>query len=142
MTPISTITTAGIAPSEAGAASGLSNTLRNLGGAVGRATLATILTKRAQFHSNVIGQSVTIYRDEVRQRIDALTHYFLAHGKADAVAAQHEAIVAIGKIVKHQALILAFSDAFAMIGAVLAVAALALLFARKTNAGAQGAGAH
>jgi hypothetical protein len=29
-----------------------------------------------------------------------------------------------------------------MIGAVLAVAALALLFARKTNAGAQGAGTH
>jgi len=74
LTPISTITTAGIAPSEAGAASGLSNMLRNLGGAVGTATLATILTKREQFHSNVIGQSVTIYRDEVRQRIDALTH--------------------------------------------------------------------
>jgi DHA2 family multidrug resistance protein len=142
LTPISTITTAGIAPSEAGAASGLSNMLRNLGGAVGTATLATILTKREQFHSNVIGQSVTIYRDEVRQRIDALTHYFLAHGKVDTIAAQHEAIVAIGKIVKHQALILAFSDAFAVIGAVLAAAAVALLFARKINAGAGGAGAH
>ena len=39
LTPISAITTAGIAPSEAGAASGLSNMLRNLGGAVGTATL-------------------------------------------------------------------------------------------------------
>ena len=45
------------APSEAGAASGLSNMLRNLGGAVGTATLATVLTKREQFHSNIIGQS-------------------------------------------------------------------------------------
>jgi DHA2 family multidrug resistance protein len=142
LTPISTITTAGIAPSEAGAASGLSNMLRNLGGAVGTATLATILTKREQFHSNVIGQSITIYRDEVRQRIDALTHYFLAHGTSDAVAAQHQAIVAIGKIVRHQALIFAFSDAFAVIGAVLAVAAAAILFARKINAGAGAAGAH
>lgn len=127
LTPISTITTAGIAPSEAGAASGLSNMLRNLGGAVGTATLATILTKREQFHSNVIGQSLTLYRDEVRQRIDVLMHYFQAHGKADAIAAQHEAIVAISKMVKHQALILAFSDAFAVIGAVLAVGAMALL---------------
>jgi len=142
LTPISAITTAGIAPSEAGAASGLSNMLRNLGGAVGTATLATILTKREQFHSNIIGQSVTLYRDEVRQRIDALTHYFLSHGHADRLAAQHEAILAIGKIVKHQALILAFSDAFAVIGAVLAVAAAALLFARKTNPGEAGAGAH
>ena len=69
LTPFSTITTAGIAPTEAGAASGLSNMLRNLGGAVGTATLATVLTKREQFHSNVIGQSVTLYREEVRQRI-------------------------------------------------------------------------
>ena len=39
LTPITAITTAGIAPSEAGAASGLSNMLRNLGGAIGTATL-------------------------------------------------------------------------------------------------------
>ena len=81
LTPFSTITTAGIAPSEAAAASGLSNMLRNLGGAVGTATLATVLTKREQFHSNVIGQSVTLYREEVRQRIAGLTNYFLAHGR-------------------------------------------------------------
>src|SRR5271166_632317 len=48
LTPISAITTGGIAPSEAGAASGLSNMMRNLGGAVGTATLATVLTKREQ----------------------------------------------------------------------------------------------
>jgi MFS transporter, DHA2 family, multidrug resistance protein len=39
LTPISAITTAGIGPSDAGAASGLSNMLRNLGGAIGTATL-------------------------------------------------------------------------------------------------------
>src|SRR5215470_4584142 len=74
LTPISAITTAGIAPSEAGAASGLSNMLRNLGGAVGTATLATVLTRREQFHSNIIGQSVTLARDEVRERISELTN--------------------------------------------------------------------
>ena len=62
--------------------------LRNLGGAVGTATLGTILTKREQFHSNIIGQSVTLARDEVRQRIDDLTHYFLAHGISDPATAQ------------------------------------------------------
>ena len=36
---------------------------RNLGGAIGTAVLATVITKREQFHSNIIGQSVTIYRD-------------------------------------------------------------------------------
>ncbi len=141
LTPLSSITTGGIAPSEAGAASGLSNMLRNLGGAVGTATLATVLTKREQFHSNIIGQSVTLYRDEVRERITEMTNYFLSHGISDPPAANHQAIVAIGNIVKRQALIIGFSDTFAIIGAVLTIAAVALLFARKITAGS-GAAAH
>src|SRR5271166_3364395 len=142
LTPISAITTGGIAPSEAGAASGLSNMLRNLGGAVGTATLATVLTKREQFHSNVIGQSITLYSDETRRRIAGLTDYFASHGTVDRAAAQHEAMAAIGKIVHRQALIMAFSDTFAVIGIVLAAAAIALLFARKTTLGAGAAGGH
>jgi MFS transporter, DHA2 family, multidrug resistance protein len=141
LTPISAITTAGIGPGDAGTASGLSNMLRNLGGAVGTATLATILTKREQFHSNIIGQSVTVYRDEVRQRITDLTNYFISHGVADPAAAKHQAIVAIGNTVKRQALIMGFSDTFAVIGVILAIAAVALLFARKAKPGA-GGGAH
>ena len=63
LTPITAITTAGIAAADAAAAAlGLTNMLRNLGGAVGTATLGTVLTKREQFHSNIIGQSVTPWR--------------------------------------------------------------------------------
>jgi DHA2 family multidrug resistance protein len=142
LTPITAVTTAGIAPSEAAAASGLSNMLRNLGGAVGTATLATVLTKREQFHSNIIGQSITLTRDEVRQRIADLTHYFMAHGVADPAMAQAKAIAAIGAIVKRQALILGFSDTFAVIGVLLALAAVALLFARKAAPGGGAGGAH
>jgi MFS transporter, DHA2 family, multidrug resistance protein len=141
ITPLSSITTAGTAPAEAGAASGLANMLRNLGGAIGTATLATVLTKREQFHSNIIGQSVTLYRDEVRERIDQLTNYFLAHGISDVATAKHQAIVAIGNAVRRQALTMGFSDAFAIVGVVLAIAAVALLFTRKVRPGA-GAGAH
>ena len=97
--------------------------LRNLGGAIGTAVLATVLTRREQFHSNIIGQSVTLYREEVRQRIAELTNYFLAHGISDPATAKHQAIVAIGKAVKRQALIIGFSDTFAVIGAVLFLSA-------------------
>jgi MFS transporter, DHA2 family, multidrug resistance protein len=142
ITPISAITTGGIAPAEAGAASGLSNMLRNLGGAVGTATLSTVLTKREQFHSNIIGQAVTLTRDEVRQRISDLTAYFVAHGVPDPAHAQHEAIVEIGRIVRRQALIMGFSDAFAVIGVLLAVAAIAVLFARRLGSAGGDAGAH
>lgn len=142
LTPITTITTAGIAPSEAGAASGLSNMLRNLGGAVGTAALGTILTKREQFHSNIIGQSVTIYREEVRQRIADLTHDFVSHGVSDPDVAQRKALVALGSAVRRQALIMGFSDTYAILGVLLVVAALSLLFTRKVRAAAGAGGAH
>ena len=141
ITPISAITTAGIAPSEAGAASGLSNMMRNLGGAIGTATLATVLTKREQFHSHIVGQSVTLFRDEVRQRLDSMTTFFLGHGVSDKATAARMAIVQLGAIVRRQALIMGFSDTFAVIGILLAIAAIALLFAKKAKSAA-GAGAH
>jgi MFS transporter, DHA2 family, multidrug resistance protein len=142
LTPVTAVITGGILPSEAAAASGLSNMLRNLAGAVGTATLSTILTKREQFHSNIIGQSVTLSRDEVRQRIDQMTSYFLSHGISDPAVAQHQAIVSLGAAVKRQALIMAFSDAFAVVGALLAIAAVLLLFAKKMKASGGAAGAH
>jgi MFS transporter, DHA2 family, multidrug resistance protein len=70
-----------------------------------------------------------------------MTNYFLSHGVSDPAAANHQAIVAIGNIVKRQALIMGFSDTFAVIGVILAIATIALLFARKPKVG-PGAGAH
>jgi hypothetical protein len=78
---------------------------RNLGGAIGTAVLATIVTKREQFHSNIIGQSVDLGREEVRNSITELTNYFLSHGVTDRAAAQHQAIVVLGNTVKRQALV-------------------------------------
>ncbi|SON55389.1 Multidrug resistance protein B [Hartmannibacter diazotrophicus] len=140
LTPITAITTGGIAPADAAAASGLTNMLRNLGGAAGTATLGTILTKREQFHSNIIGQSVSTGRAEVQTRLDELTGYFMSHGVSDHTKAASQAVIALGRIVKRQALIMGFSDTFAVIGVVLAIAAITLLMAKKTTGG--GAGAH
>jgi len=60
----------------------------------------------------------------------------------DPAHAQHEAIVQIGRIVHRQALIMGFSDAFAVIGVLLAAAAIAVLFARKVRDVGGGAGGH
>lgn len=142
LTPLTAIATLDIAPKDAANASGLFNMLRNLAGAIGTASLETIITKREQFHSNIIGQSVTVYKDNVRQRIAEMTNYFMSHGISDIATAQHKAIVALGNIVKRQALVMAFSDTFAVIGVMLAIAAVALIFARKGRPGAGAAGAH
>ena len=139
LTPLTSVTTGGIAPQDAAAASGISNMLRNLGGAIGTAVLATVITKREQFHSNIIGQSVTLGREEVRDRIAQLTNFFIAHGVPDPAAAHQQAIIALGKAVKQQALVMGFSDTFALIGAVLVLAAIAVLLTRKVKAAAGGA---
>jgi DHA2 family multidrug resistance protein len=140
LTPLTSVTTGDIAPQDAAAASGISNMFRNLGGAIGTAVLATVITKREQFHSNIIGQSVTLGREEVRSRISQMTDFFLAHGVPDPAAARQQAIVALGNAVKRQALVMGFSDTFAVIGVVLVLAAVAVAFTRKVKA--SGAGAH
>jgi DHA2 family multidrug resistance protein len=139
LTPLTSLTTGDIAPQDAAAASGISNMLRNLGGAIGTAVLATVITKREQFHSNIIGQSVTLGREEVRGRIAQTADYFLTHGVSDPAAAHQQAIIALGKAVKHQALVMGFSDTFAVIGVVLGLAAFAVLLTRKVRGAAAGA---
>jgi DHA2 family multidrug resistance protein len=140
LTPLTSVTTGSIAPQDAAAASGISNMLRNLGGAIGTAVLATVVTKREQFHSNIIGQSVTLGREEVRTRIAEMTAFFQAHGVPDPAAARQQAIITLGKAVKHQALVMGFSDTFAVIGAVLVFSAIAVLLTRKAKG--SGAAAH
>jgi MFS transporter, DHA2 family, multidrug resistance protein len=140
LTPLTSVMTGELAPQDAAAASGISNMLRNLGGAIGTAVLATVITKREQFHSNIIGQSVTLGREEVRSRIAEMTDYFTAHGVADPAAAHMQVIVALGKLVKQQALVMAFSDTFAVIGVALVLAAVAVALTRKVRG--SGAGAH
>src|SRR5690349_21275844 len=142
LAPLSNVSLGSVAPQDAAAASGISNMMRNLGGAIGTAVLATIVTKREQFHSNIIGQSVDLGRETVRTRIAEMTNYFLSHGVADPAAAHQQAIIALGKAVKRQALVLGFSDTFLVLGVVLLLSAAAILLTRKAKAGAAGGGAH
>jgi MFS transporter, DHA2 family, multidrug resistance protein len=139
--PLSAVATAGIEAENAGSASGLFNMMRNLGGAVGIAMLQTFLTKREQYHSNVLTQSVSMLEQANRARIDQLTQYFMSHGVADHAEATHRALVAIGNIVQKQAYILAFSDTFYLLGAALIVALMAALLLKKPDHLASG-GAH
>jgi DHA2 family multidrug resistance protein len=129
--PLSAVATAGIEAENAGSASGLFNMMRNLGGAVGIALLQTLLTKREQYHSNVLMQSVSMLEQATQARIEKLTQYFVSHGAIDHVDAARRAYVAIGKIVQKQAFILAFSDMFFLLGAGLIVALAASMMLKK-----------
>jgi MFS transporter, DHA2 family, multidrug resistance protein len=133
MAPLSAIAIAGIEPEYAGSASALFNAMRNLGGAVGIALLQTLLTKREQFHSDVLSSQVTLFATATRQRLDRLVDYFLAHGTSDRTIANGEAALAIGRAVRHQAFMLGFSDVIIIQSAVLGLGLAAVLFLRGTS---------
>jgi EmrB/QacA subfamily drug resistance transporter len=59
-TPLAYAATAGVPPSEAGLASGLVNTSRQIGGAVGLAVLATVATSRTTHASAVVNRFVAL----------------------------------------------------------------------------------
>jgi DHA2 family multidrug resistance protein len=139
--PLSAVATAGIEQENAGSASALFNMMRNLGGAIGIAALQTFLTKREQFHSNILTNSVSLFAEATRSRIDRLTSYFLSHGISDVATTQHKAIVAVAGRVKQQANIMAFSDTFYLLGIALIIALVATLFLKKPGH-LTGGGAH
>jgi MFS transporter, DHA2 family, multidrug resistance protein len=139
MTPLAGIAMIGITPAEAGAASGLFNMLRNLGGAIGTAALETVFTKREQYHSFIINADVSALQPATRAQLAALQRYFMAHGSPDAAAAMQRAAIAVGDIVRAQATYMGYADCFALLGAVLLCAAFAVAMLSKGVAAAGGA---
>ncbi|KJH71822.1 DHA2 family efflux MFS transporter permease subunit [Aliterella atlantica] len=131
--PLTTIATAGIEKEQAGSASGLFNMMRNLGGSMGIAALATLLTRREQFHSNRLGDSISLYDFNTQQRIDQLTQYFVSRG-ADMNTAHDRAIASLGNIVRREAYVMAFNDCFYFIGIALLLSGVAIIFFKKTKA--------
>jgi DHA2 family multidrug resistance protein len=139
LAPLSAISTAGIEAENAGSASGLFNMTRNLGGAVGIAVLQTVITKREQFHDNILMSSVSAFNEATRQRIANLTHYFLTHGITDTAVARHQAIIAIGRTVRRQAFVMSYSDVFFLLGLGLVISLVATLLLKKGAGSAAGA---
>jgi DHA2 family multidrug resistance protein len=139
LTPLSVIAMIGITPAEAGAASGLFNMMRNLGGAIGTAAVETFFTKREQYHSFIINAHVSSLEPATQSRLASLQQYFMAHGVPDPGAAMHQAIIAVGQAIRAQAAIMGYADCFGLIGAALAGALLLVALLRKGSAAVAGA---
>ena len=141
MVPLSSIATAGMEKQEAGSASGLFNMMRNLGGSLGIAALATLLTRREQFHSNRLVDNVSLYDPQTQERLQQMTQFFMSKG-ADLATAQNQAMTAISNVVRREAYVMAFNDCFYFVGIALFLSGFAVLFFKKVKPGAGGAGAH
>lgn len=114
----------GLEKSEMGSASGLFSTVRNVGGAIGIALAGQFVVEREKLHAARIGDTVTPFSPAFRERmvewVQALAHHQLdRHGALHAKAAEplrQKALAMMDQAVHHQALLLAYSDAFLVAG--------------------------
>ncbi|HWV08816.1 MAG TPA: MDR family MFS transporter [Pseudomonas sp.] len=133
MVTISLIATAYVMPQDAGSASSLFNILRNLGGAIGIALLATLLDARAKVYFDYLREALVPSNPQVAERLALLT---------EKLGSEQAALAKLSEITHQQAAIMAYNDAFHCIGIALGISMLAVLLTRKLPSGATGGAAH
>lgn len=130
--PITTLATGRIEPKEAGSASALFNMLRNLGGSIGIACLATQLDVREKLHSLRLGESVSLFSSATTERLAILSERFLAQG-AEAVTAGWQAAGGLAATVHKEAGVLAYGDCFYLLGGILLSISMLVWFCRPVR---------
>ncbi len=131
MVPLSTLTTGDIPQEEAAPASSLFNMMRNLGGSIGVAMVSTFVTQREQLHSSRIGEAVTMTATAVQDRLNQYTQLFINRG-ADSALAMQEATKMLDRLVRREAYIQAYNDAFFLLAIVIGVSVFAVMFLKRT----------
>jgi DHA2 family multidrug resistance protein len=114
-------------------ATGLNSLLRQLGGSVGLAIFATLLTRFGIQARASIGAHLTSMRPEAGERLAAITRGLLSRG-VDAATSQLAAAKAMGGLVFGQSMMLAFEKDFFLAGVIfLCVLPLLLLLKVSTQ---------
>jgi len=109
--PLNTVALANIQREKMGNATSLLNVVRNLGGAMGVAIMATLLARRGQAHQTALVGHLHLGDTETAQRLAMWKSHFAAQG-ADPFTAQRRAVGALYHEVTQQAQLLAVADVF------------------------------
>ncbi|MGC6369284.1 MDR family MFS transporter [Pseudomonas sp. K2I15] len=133
MVTISLIATAYIMPKDAGSASSLFNILRNLGGAIGIALLATLLDARTKTYFDYLREAIVPTNPQVAERMATLTEKF---------GSETAALGKLSEIAHQQAQIMAYNDAFHFVGLALGISMVAILLTKALPAGLKAGEAH
>ena len=113
--PINTAAFTGIPMLKSSSASAIINLSRNLGGSFGIALTASYLARQEQRHQNYLGAHVDLTQGNTAGFLDGLTRHFIDMGST-AVDATRQATGVLYATVIKQATMLAFLDAFQMLG--------------------------
>ena len=118
--------TRNVKPEQGPTAAALFNLSRIVGQTAGIGAVSALITRREDFHSAVLVDSVNNANSAIAQRLDGLTAGFMAANGNAALAAK-QAWASLSATLSNQAFVLAFADVFVIIAAVLAVSALLVL---------------
>lgn len=123
--PLSLATLGPLPPREIAAGAGFYSLTRQLGSSIGIALITTMVERRAASHRADLVAQVSLYRQPVIDRLNAMTAGFARDG--DLVGARHRAMEMLDRIVNGQAALLSYSDIFFYV-ALAFVCSLPLLF--------------
>jgi DHA2 family multidrug resistance protein len=115
--PLMALAMARISPEKMGNATSIFNLMRNIGGSVGIATMTTFLARRSQVHQNHLVAHVRAGSPQTYQMLEGMKRNFFLHG-FDPVTASHKAYAAVYGMVQQHAAMLAFVEAFWVMGVV------------------------
>ena len=134
ITPLSALAAGSQPPSQQAHASAIFNIMRNLGGSVGIAMLATFLTNREHLHFSVIAERLTRNSPRTAQAINQFAQLLMAKAPGSDVA-HMQAVAELANMVRREAFTMAYSDCFFVLGFALLFAMLGLLLMPKPKSG-------
>jgi DHA2 family multidrug resistance protein len=121
--PANMIALGSVSPDRLKNAAGLYNLTRDLGGAIGLATIGTIMNNRLHFHWNRLIEDINPARSAVQQFLEAQTNRFDSLIPGDP---SHAAVKLLANLVQREALVLTYNDVLMLLGG-LFVASLMLM---------------
>ena len=126
--PLGTITFGTLKDEFIGAATGLFNLMRNIGGSIGISITATLLANRAQMHQSLMISHLNPYNPVYQNKIHEVTQFFAL--KSGYIAASYQAKSALYNSLRQQASLWGFVDNFRLF-ALLCLVMIPLIFCFK-----------
>jgi DHA2 family multidrug resistance protein len=126
--PANMIALGSVSPDRLKNAAGLYNLTRDLGGAIGLATIGTIMNNRLHFHWNRLIEDINPARSAVQQFLEAQTNRFDSLIPGDP---SHAALKLLANLVQREALVLTYNDVLMLLGGLFVVSLMLMPLLRR-----------
>jgi DHA2 family multidrug resistance protein len=131
--PLSNLSLLTIPREKMAQASGITNTIRQLGGSLGIAIFATMLTSRINFHSQVYGAAIQSGSQEFKNVATNLAFFAQQHAGGNMATAIQQGKYLIASHITKQAYIQAIDDDFWLAAMITLLGALPVIIMKTKN---------